>query len=375
MNSSREQHPWFIRLMSEVKVLGGCFNAHLHLDRADTLDDQYFEHVGLKPLQKSFISLQKKHSLIHDVHTGPAYEKEDLQNRVNRNIDLMLQCNTVRADTMVDVTNDNVQLSALETLREIRDKRKGEIDLRIASYTPLGFRDDQPERWDIFAKGAQFADFIGALPEADDHDDYPYHIGFEESCRRVLELAKDVNKMVHFHTDQRNLDSEKGTELVAEAVEKYGAPVSEDGTPMIWAIHAISPTTYSEGRFNALLEKLKALNIGIVCCPSAALGMRQIRRQMSPTDNSIPRVLEYLKAGVHVRIGSDNIGDICSPSTTADMFDELLVLSAALRFYHPGILAKLGAGQMIDDKDRELISAHLEENTNAINKVYAKYYS
>lgn len=373
MSSSREKHPWFAKLKAEMIAQGGAFNAHLHLDRADTLDDHYLNHVRLQPLENSFISLMKKHSLINDLHSGPAFDKPDLVERVNRQIDLMLQCDTVRADTMVDVTADRVQMTALETLAEIKEKRKGEIDLRLASYSPLGFRDDEPVRWDIFEKGARVADFIGALPEADDQDDYPENIGFMESCRRVLELAKDVNKMVHFHTDQRNLESEEGTERVAEAVNLYGAPTSEDGTPMIWAIHAISPSTYDEERFNRLTEKLVALNIGIVCCPSAAIGMRQIRRKMSPTYNSIPRVLELLKAGVHVRIGSDNIGDICSPSTTADIMDEMFTLSAALRFYHTGILAKLAAGKKMSDTDRDFIAQHLEENEAASNKAYEKY--
>lgn len=373
MNKIREKHPWFQKVEEKLKEYGGGFNAHLHLDRADTLDDYYLSHVNLQPLEKSYISLMRKHSLIHDLHTGPAFKRDNLVERVNHQLDIMIDCGTKRADTMVDVSTDIVQLSALETLMEIKEKRKHEIDLRLASYTPFGFLDSEPDRWELYEKGAEMADFIGHLPEADDIDDYPDHIGFDESCRRVLEMAKRLGKMVHFHTDQRNLDTERGTERVADAVEKYGAPTSEDGTPMIWAIHAISPSTYSEERFKALAQKMKRLNIGIICCPSAALGMRQIRNQMSPTYNSIPRVLEYLMEEVHVRIGCDNIGDICSPSTTADLVDELYTLSAALRFYHPGILARLASGTMINAEEKDFIKSHLEENERAMNKAYEKY--
>ncbi|NNK81262.1 MAG: hypothetical protein HKO93_07175, partial [Flavobacteriales bacterium] len=240
MKLTNNQHPWFIKLESELKALGGGFNAHLHLDRADTLDDYYLNHVDLQPLEKSYISLQKKHNLINDLHSGPAYDRNDLEERVNRNLDLMIECGTKRADTMVDVTADRVQLSALQTLMDIKENRKHEIDLRLASYSPLGFIDSQPERWEIYSEGAKMADFIGHLPEADDKDDYPDHIGFDESCFRVLSLARELNKMVHFHTDQRNLDSESGTERVADAVEKHGSPSSKDGSPMIWVVHAIS---------------------------------------------------------------------------------------------------------------------------------------
>ncbi len=137
---------------------------------------------------------------------------------------------------------------------------------------------------------------------------------------------------------------------------------------MVWAIHLISPSTYGEARFEKLLEGLLENQIGVICCPSAALGMRQLRPASTPTYNSIPRVLEMIAAGVHVRIGSDNISDICSPSTTADLKDEIFVLSAALRFYHTGILAKLAAGVQLGSAERAFVKDHLDHNDVEIAK-------
>jgi hypothetical protein len=96
--------------------------------------------------------------------------------------------------------------------------------------------------------------------------------------------------------------------------------------------------------------------------------MRQLRPLASPTFNSIPRILELLAAGVHVRLGSDNIADICSPSTTADLMDEVFMLSAAIRFYHIGILAKLAAGQKLDADERAMVAEHLRKNDEEIAK-------
>jgi hypothetical protein len=124
--------------------------------------------------------------------------------------------------------------------------------------------------------------------------------------------------MIHIHTDQRNDLRESGTEQVIEAVRQFGAPKSEDGEPMVWVIHMVSPSTYDEERFQGMTEGLLKENIGVICCPSA---------------------------GVRVKIASDNIADICSPSTTADLVDELFILSAAIRFYHVKILAHLAAGK------------------------------
>jgi cytosine/adenosine deaminase-related metal-dependent hydrolase len=185
----------------------------------------------------------------------------------------------------------------------------------------------------------------------------------------VLELAREQGKLIHVHTDQRNEPTESGTERLIEAVQKYGAPESPTGEPMVWAVHMLSPSTYDEERFDRMATGLAESNIGVICCPSAALGMRQLRPLMTPTYNSIPRVLELLVAGVHIRLGSDNIADICSPSTTADLTDEVFILSAALRFYHIGVLAKLAAGVRLDADDREMIREHLEENDRQIEKV------
>lgn len=375
MFNAGSRSPYFEALRKKIDELGGMFNAHLHLDRAGTFDDRYFSEADLELADSNHISLGRKHALIAKIHAGFAYKREDLELRVRSALDTMIELGTRRADTMVDVTSDEVSTNALNWINEIKQDYLGKIELNTASYTPLGFRDDEPERWEIFEKGVEQADFIGSLPEADDKIDYPLHIGFKEQCRRVLELSKSHNKMVHFHVDQRNEPSESGTEQVIESVKENGAPDSNDGKPMIWVVHMLSPSTYSEERFVRLAQDLSELNIGVICCPSAAVGMRQLRSIPTPTYNSIPRVLELLSYGVKVRLASDNIADICSPSTTADLVDEVFVLSAAIRFYNIDILARLAAGVDLSADHTSLIKEHLDSNEREIQKVIKKYHA
>jgi cytosine/adenosine deaminase-related metal-dependent hydrolase len=367
MTNRLANNSWYRRLDAAIRAQGGMFNAHLHLDRAGTLDEVYMESVGHRILEKSYVSLHAKHGLITNLHQGRAYQRDDFHRRVNAFVDEMIDVNTVRADTLVDVTADGVGLAALQWMEEIKRQRAGQIDLRIAAYSPLGFEDSEPQRWDLLVEGARRADFLAALPEADDIAEYPTHIGFYEHCRRFLVLAKQINKPLHVHTDQRNEPSENGTEQLVAAVREFGAPVSETGEPMVWAVHLISPSTYQEARFDALVKGMLECNIGVITCPSAALGMRQYRPILTPTYNSIPRVLEMLAAGVHVRVGSDNVADICSPSTTADLVDEIFVLSAALRFYQPEILARLAVGAKLDEAQRHFIAEHLAKNDEEIS--------
>ncbi len=371
MTNRRKNNLWYQRLDGAIKASGGLFNAHLHLDRAGTLDEVYMESSGHRILDSSYVSLHMKHSLIANLHSGQAYNPEDFKKRVNMFIDDLVEANTSRADTLVDVTADGLGMQALKWMQEIKQERAHEIDLRLAAYTPFGFDDADPARWELMVEGSRHSDFIAALPEADDTNEYPTHIGFYEHCRRTLLLAKELGKPLHVHTDQRNEPSECGTEELIRAMREFGAPTSENGEPMVWAVHLISPSTYDDQRFNEMVAGMVEVNLGLITCPSAAIGMRMYRPIMTPTYNSIPRVLEMLAAGVHVRMGSDNIADICSPSTTADLVDEVFVLSAAIRFYKPEILAKLAAGQKLNNQERQVIIDHLAKNEMEIEKFLA----
>lgn len=357
--------PFFNELRREIAQRGGLFNAHLHMDRSGTLEETQAVLDGTGDEGMSHLSLQRKHGLIPLIHASEAYEPENLGRRVGHFLDLMEQVGTTRADTVVDVTDDRVGLSALQKFLDLKHQRRDRFDLRVGAYTPMGFKDSEPRRWELLAEGARLADFIGALPERDDQTRYPDHIGFDESCRRILRLSHELGKPVHIHVDQMNDPAEDCTETMIRLVDELGLTYLAP-EPLIWLVHVISPSTYDEDRFNRLPEALAVRNIGVICCPSAALSMRQLRPLKTPTSNSIARVLELLAAGVQVRIGSDNLCDVTSPAGTIDLVDELFVLSNAVRFYDIGILSKLGAGEPLDAADRAKIGTHLDHDATEI---------
>lgn len=369
MNPSRNISPFYRQLADEVRALGGYWNAHIHLDRAGTMDERYWNQVGLRVTDTSYISLHEKHRLIHDVHRAPAYEIDDLRARANEHLEVMVRVGTRRVDTLADVTADRVGLTALQTLLQVKSEWADRMDLRVAAYSPLGFPANEPRRWELFLEGAARADFISALPESDEVSEYPGHQGFEEHCRRMLEVSAELGKMIHVHTDQRNEPGECGTERLLKVMREEGHCRPADGEPLVWAVHMVSPSTYDEARFQRLVEDMLELGVGLISCPSAAIGMRQLRSLSTPTYNSIPRVLELVAAGVPVRLGSDNISDICSPSTTADLTEEVFMLSAALRYYDPVLLARLATGVEPTAAMRATVKEHLERNGTEIAKI------
>jgi len=362
--------PYFTALAQKISALGGYFNGHLHLGRVNTWDDSYLARDDVQISGASHLSLQEKHALITKLHASSAYTRADYLRRISEGTDVLIGCGTARADTVVDVTDDGLELQALGWMMEHADAVKDKMILRAASYNPMGFRDDAPRRWALFEEGAQHSDFIGALPEKDDRDDYPDHIGYDESCARVLDLARRLGKMVQVHTDQRNDPREAGTERLLDMIERDGIVAGDDlGGPMVWAVHMISPSAYDPARWDRLVERLLACRVGVVVAPSAALGMRQLRGLSAPTHNSIARVLDLAAAGVPIRLGSDNVCDMLSPSSTLDLMSEIFCLTAALRFYDQDILAKLATGTPLDDADRATIADHLAEDAKEAQRI------
>lgn len=358
--------PYFETLNAEILALGGGFNAHIHIDRAGTYDEtvRLLHDRGVR--DGASFTLAGKHSLIPMVHASSLYDRESLIDRVSFYLDAMVEVGTRRADSLVDVTLDRVGTTVLDTLLELRAQYVGRLDFRLGAYSPLGFRDDEPERWALLQRAAERADFVGLLPERDDKNNYPDHIGFEESCRRGIGLAARLGKDLHIHVDQANHPLEDGGELVARVVCDMGLARKAGETPFVWLIHLISPSTYDEPRFGELADQLAKLGIGVICCPSAAISMRQLRPILSPTNNCIARVLDLLDRGVQVRIGSDNICDITSPMGTPDLLEEVFVLANAMRIYDIGILAKIAAGVPLDAQDRARLRQHLKEDMVAV---------
>jgi cytosine deaminase len=371
----RNETPFFLELRDRIRAYGGIFNAHLHLDRSGTYHDtNELLSAGTTGAETSSLSLSAKHSIIPAIHASHCYDDEELSKRVNDFLDLMVNAGTTRADTLVDVTSDRVKLSALRQFLALKREWHGTLDLQVGAYSPLGYKDSEPERWEILTEGAAIADFIGALPERDDHADYPDHIGFDEHCRRMLLLSQQLDKPLHIHVDQKNFPLEDGTERLIRIIRELGMPSPAAGKePMIWLIHVISPSTYDEARFRKLLDSMAEHRLGVICCPSAAISMRQIRPVLTPTYNSIARILDFLAAGIPVRVGSDNICDITSPAGTADMLDELFVLCNAIRFYDIEILAKLGAGRQLDPAETARIREHLKRDEAEVQRVVDAY--
>ena len=351
-------------LVDAVREQGGFYNAHAHIDRNSTLRLRYLQAVGIDPIEGASLPLRVKQNLTGELHRGPAYDKGDLKTRIRKSLDDQYEMLTTTVVSMVDATT-GVGLSVVDCANEIKEEVKDKMTFKIGCHPIFGFKEQ--ERWEIYKEAAKKCDILGGLPEK---DDTPRSIGFKQHLKRILLLGQELHKEVHVHVDQANDPKENGTETLTRAVDWIGAPEIEGvDEPTVWAIHAISPSGYSEKRFGRLIDSLLKHNVGVIICPSAALSMRQLRPISTPTHNSIARILEMLEAGVRVKVGTDNICDVFVPSSDGCMLNEIKMLSNAIRFYIINVLSKIAAGKTLNRMDREMIRRSLAADEEIFNKM------
>ncbi len=331
---------------------GGFFNAHCHGDRAFTREDRFYEHVDLSVEDIERLSLRGKQNLVWVVHTGSAFDKECIEERFRRLMEDSLRYGVSKLSTTVDVTY-NTKLKSLEIAEKLKKEYTGRLELRIGAYNVAGFKDSSPERFEIFEEAARRADFLVALAEKDRK---PEHIGEHQHNVYILNLGLELGKPVHFHVGQANTILDRTADLLFEDVGwVYDVQHRLQNYPKNMMVHDISSACYSEKDFKAHCEDVLKYNFGLICCPSAALSMRQDRTQDSPLHNSIARVWDMATKGVPIFLGTDNVNDMFVPSSTPDLFDEIFLLAPALRFNNPRILAKVACGEELDDFDKERI--------------------
>lgn len=345
----------------------GSFDPHVHLDRALTYEDAYFEHEGGLT---AFVDapLKRKQIITGVLHRGAAYTKESLEARMRSVIEGKIAGGERGINAITDCSVD-IGSRAFDVALKLRAEyaKKG-YEINVGAYPIFGFKEWGSDRHQLLAELAKKAQFLVALPE---RDDQPAHsIGFDGHLRLMLDLALKHNISLQVHVDQTNTPEEDGTERLIEAVRWTITASGVKEPPQIWAVHMISPSCYEEDRFKRLVDGLVENRIGVIVCPHAALSMRQMRNYASPIHNSLARVRELILAGVPVQIGTDNLSDLFMPLPKSVLLQrEFDALASGLRFYNESVLNKIFAGERLNETDKDTIKHSLEGDREAFGTI------
>lgn len=361
-------------LLREVKKLGGAENRHAHLPRAKLLGPECLAHVNKDPLDISIASMKEKQVVVGDVLRGVAFSREKLLLRQRKELERQIWWGTKRIDACVDISEDLPEegLLGINVGLELKKEFAGRIDLRIGAYPIFGI--SRPHRSEMFERAAEMADFLVTLPEKDEPEkgNPDGKIGIRRHFQRVLAIGCRLKKEVHFHLDQWDDPRQRQTEILLDGLEGWAEkPVipGHDG-PTVFAVHMISPTAWrKEKRYSRLMDGLVLHDVGVIVAFTAGGSMRRLRPIISPQHNSIARMLELLKRGVRVFLGSDNIDDFFVPSGTGLLHREAMVGADLIRFYLPHIWAKLIAGVSLNNFDLRSIGEALYQDRRASESI------
>lgn len=292
--------------MQIVESLGGFANYHAHFDKA------YL--ISMENLRLGQVDMQKKWALYK--HLKENYTYEDLVERIGRGVKKMIDQGATYCRTLVDA-DSTVKTLPVEAALEVKKRFKEEIHFEIGVQPLQGVLDEESRRY--FVKACEMADLVGGLPSKD----RPLP---EKHVDILMSIAKDLNKKLDVHVDQENNPYENETEMLARKTIEHGL----EGR--VSAIHAISVSAKPAMEQDRIVKLLKDAGVSVICCPSAAISMKQLDMN-APLHNSIAPVPKLLDAGVPVYMGVDNVYDLFMPVVDGDMWFECRILMEACRFY------------------------------------------
>jgi cytosine/creatinine deaminase len=237
------------------------------------------------------------------------FTEEDILKRAGQAIETSVGrgCTAIRSFVDVDTIGG---LTALRALIRAKSDYSKLVDLQITAFPQEGILRDEGAEELLYKAMEIGADVVGGIPW--------YEITEEDSKRHidiVFEIAKRFDKDIHMLVDDTEDPSSRNIEfLLAKTLkENYLGRVS--ATHCRGALE--SPNDSYAKKVIALAKKTGTT---IVENPHISL-MMYGRNDKFPIRRGITRVREFLKAGVNVAIGQDDIDDPYYPFGKGDMLE------------------------------------------------------
>lgn len=309
----------------EVKKTRGMVNCHAHLDRAYTLTPEIWKQASALMEEKWVLNreIKKKHT------------DESIQERLTYCIEDFIRQGIVACRTHVDA-DSVVGMLVVNAAAKIREKYKGKFTLQLVAHPLEGFLNNEgtapdKEKMELFQEACAVCDVVGGLPSRD----RALPGGDKKHAEFLFSIAKKLGKDMDVHIDQENNPNEKDSEWFVDMIAEQGMQ------GRVTLLHAISVACQPEEDRQRIYKKIADTGTNVTVCPIAAISMKQHKDKTAPVHNSIAQVDEMLAHGINVSIGTDNISDIFVPEDNGDLFQEVLMMASACRFYDIEQLARI----------------------------------
>jgi cytosine deaminase len=237
------------------------------------------------------------------------FTEEDIQRRALSAIKTGLLYGTTAIRTFADVDTIG-ELMAVKSLLKVKERVKGIVDLQVVAFPQEGIiRDAGTE--DLMHKAMELgADVVGGIPW--------YEYIAEDSKKHIdiaFEIAKQYNKDIHMLIDDTDDPDSKNIEYLA-----YKA-FNEGWIGRVSASHCRGALeTPNDIYGKKVVDLAKRAEMSIV--DNSHIGLLLYGRQDKyPIRRGTTRVKEFLRAGVNVTIGQDDMDDPYYPFGKNDMLE------------------------------------------------------
>jgi len=210
---------------------------------------------------------------------------------------------SLRIRTHVDV-DELVEERGLRGVAAAREELAGQVEVEIVAFATKFADPTAPEGLRRLERAlAAGADLLGAVPA--------FHADPAASLERVLDLAAANGVDVDLHLDETVDPSGFQLEQLADATVARGL----EGR--VTASHCCALASVDAGTARRTVAKVAAAGITVIALPALNLYLED-RGERTPRLRGLTLVRELVEAGVPVRFGSDNVGDVFYPYGDAD---------------------------------------------------------
>ncbi|ANQ16955.1 cytosine deaminase [Vibrio natriegens] len=225
----------------------------------------------------------------------PMLSIDDVQTRVLKTVELLLENGIQHIRTHVDVTDPD--LVALKAINALRPQLAPYIDLQIVAFPQEGIL-SYPNGTELMEKAIEHgADVIGGIP----HFEYTREYGVQ-SVEWLMDLAEKHNKLVDVHCDEIDDEASRFLEVLATVALEKGMG------ERVTASHTTAMHSYNNAYCYKLFRLLKKSKINFISCPTESIHL-QGRFDAYPKRRGITRVKEIRDAGMNICFAQDSIQD------------------------------------------------------------------
>lgn len=248
--------------------------------------------------------------------------KEDVKKRARKTIENMVGHGIQHVRSHVDVTDP--QLIAAQSLLELREELKDQIDLQLVAFPQEGIL-SYPHGRELMEQAVKEGlDVVGGIP----HFEFTTEYGWQ-SVHFLMALADKYDRLVDVHCDE--IDDPASRNLEVLATEAYERGMKDRVT----ASHTTAMGSYNNAYTYKLFRLLKMSDINFVSNPLVNVHLGG-RFDTYPKRRGVTRIKELTKAGINVSFGEDDVQDPWNPLGNGNMLDVVTmgVYIAHLMGYH-----------------------------------------